>query len=79
MSLQSIPARNHLIHPCNSTHGMLLEVVDQKQTKDHGLDTGLYTIQCSPYLIMWADKSKVHRKIGHDSAEGSRGIALLFL
>jgi len=70
MSLQSIPAPNHLIHPCNSTRGVLLLVVDQKQTKDHGLDTGLYTIQCSLYLITWAGKSKVRPKIGHDSAEG---------
>lgn len=69
MSLQSIPARNHLIHPCNSTRGVLLEV-DQKQTRDRGPDTGLYTIRRSPYLIMWAGKSKVRPKIGHDSAEG---------
>lgn len=36
---------NHRTQPCNSTHGVLLEAVDQKQTKDHRLDAGLYTIQ----------------------------------
>jgi hypothetical protein len=63
------PCSNHLIHPCNSKCEVLLEVVDQKQTKDRGLDIGLYTIQRSAYLIMWAGEGKVHPRIGHDSAE----------
>jgi len=48
---------------------VLLVVVYQKQTKDHGLETGLHTIQRSVYIIMWAGKGKVHPRIGHDSAE----------